>query len=576
MASSLQSRFSSLLRFFRPITLVWIFPILLIVPNTLLFFTEPTTVMSRLTDIVLPLGLYFWVMSLSVNVGRTTLLIFIFALLAAFQIVLLYLYGESIIAIDMYTNLVTSNPGEAKELLGNLMFAIFIIIIIYFPPLLWAIILLIKRKRAQSKQLRLPRKVGLVISSAGLLLLLATYISVPTYSIQRELFPANVLHNMYTACVRIIDTQKYSTTSASFSYDASSTRDKELKEIYVLIIGETSRADNWQLLGYERPTNPALSKRVDNLLSFPKTLTESNTTHKSVPLMLSHLTADTYGDSIYYTKSLISAFNQAGFNTAFFSNQRRNHSFIDFFAGQAQQLEFIQDDFNGQQPPYDTKLVDYLEKFIDNSSNHKIFVILHCYGSHFNYKERYPAGYGNFKPDNSSQAKIENRAQLLNAYDNSIQITDEMVDDVIKVLEKQGGISAMIFVSDHGEDIFDDERKRFLHSSPIPTFHQLHVPLLIWMSEEYKDTYPDIYNAGKTNVDKDVTSTRSIFHTLLDMSGISSPYYSPEASLTDSSYKMIQRKYLNDYNEGVDYDHAGFRKPDFVKLDSAKIGHWKQ
>lgn len=40
--------------------------------------------------------------------------------LCAFQIVLLYLFGNSIIATDMFTNLVTTNPGEAGELLSNI------------------------------------------------------------------------------------------------------------------------------------------------------------------------------------------------------------------------------------------------------------------------------------------------------------------------------------------------------------------------------------------------------------------------------------------------------------------------
>lgn len=82
-----------------------------------------------------------------------------------------------------------------------------------------------------------------------------------------------------------------------------------------MVVGETSRALNWQLYGYERETNPLLVQQ-SGLVAFPKVLTESNTTHKSVPMLLSDVTACSY-DSIYHRKGIITAFKEAGFRTAF-------------------------------------------------------------------------------------------------------------------------------------------------------------------------------------------------------------------------------------------------------------------
>ena len=556
---------------FRPERLVWLFPCLLIVPNIVLFITEQTSVISKITNVALPLGIYLLLMSSSRKVGRTTLYCFILALFAAFQLVLLYLYGESIIAIDMYVNLVTTNPGEAAELLGNLAFAIFIIIMLYFPPLLWAIALVYNKKYAEPSQLRKPRKYGLIITAAGLIALTLCYITVPGYRIKRELFPINVFHNMYTATKRTIEAHHYSETSSQFDYKASTTRDKNLREIYVLIIGETSRADNWQLNGYFRTTNPRLVQRGESLAVFPKALSESNITHKSVPLMLTWLSSDNFSDSIAYTKGILSAFNEAGYNTAYFSNQRRNHSYIDFFAAEAQKSEFIRDHQRGRRPPYDTDLVAYLEDFIANSPSNKIFIILHSYGSHFNYKERYPKEYAKFKPDNSSQASPEHKPELINAYDNTIVLTDALVDDVISVIEKEQCISSVIFASDHGEDIFDDDRERFLHASPTPTYYQLHVPVVIWMSEGMKASYPTFFSAAKSNSAKDVSSSSSLFHTLIHIAGMNTEYFKPELSLVNERYKFPGRKYLNDYNESVELSGSGLREIDFVRLDSAGI-----
>ena len=60
----------------------------------------------------------------------------------------------------------------------------------------------------------------------------------------------------------------------------------------------------------------------------------------------------------------------------------------------------------------------------------------------------------------------------------------------------------MLYVSDHGEDIFDDSRLRFLHASPTPTYWQLHVPIVLWMSDSFKDAHPEKYRAAEANTKK--------------------------------------------------------------------------
>ena len=155
--------------------------------------------------------------------------------------------------------------------------------------------------------------------------------------------------------------------------------------VFVLVIGETSRADNWQLNGYRRPTNPRLSRRT-GIINCPKALSESNTTHKSVPLMMSHLDAYTFGDSIYSTRGIIDAFAEAGFRTAWISNQQRNGQLIDFFGEKADEVTFIGDDGEHH---FDMELCPLLRKTLRKHSHDKLFVVLHTYGSHYNYNERY-------------------------------------------------------------------------------------------------------------------------------------------------------------------------------------------
>lgn len=544
---------------------MWVYPLLLSVPGIALCFTEHYTAAASVANAALPLGVYLLLCAWSRKVGRTVLLCTPLSIYAAFQIVLLFLYGESIIAVDMFLNVATTNVGEATELLANLGTAIFMVVVLYVPPIVWAIWLTVKHRAPQPKARRTARITGIGAAVAGLAGIGAAYATEPDYSVRRELFPVNVIDNTLHAVKRYHAAKRYPATSAAFRYDARSSRDAEEREVYVLVVGETCRADNWQLLGYDRATNPLLSRR-EGVLAFPKVLSESNTTHKSVPLMLSPLTAETFGDSIDCVRSVFEAFREAGYATAFFSNQQRNGSYIDFFGEQADTCRFIADEPHAVRS--DSALVPMLQRFIAEASARKLFVVLHSYGSHFNYSERYSASHRRFTPDSNDNATRGNRPTLINAYDNTIVSTDAIVDGVIGTLASlpDSVAAAMLFVPDHGEDIFDDDRERFLHASPNPTYWQIHVPLVLWFSPGHSALHPEQARAARANAGKDVASSRTVFDTMLSLAGITTNHSRPFRALTDSTYSMEPRMYLNDYNEGVALERAGLHSEDFQML----------
>lgn len=540
---------------------------LLIIPNIALDITEQYSIADKAINILAPLGVYTLLYSLWKRSGIITLLLIPIMILCAFQIVLLFLYGESIIAVDMFLNVVTTNPKEAGELLQNLGIAIAVVCIIYLPLIVLGILAIVKKSYPSAKARTCTAICGGIILIAGIVFSIVA-VKTEKYDPSRKLFPANVICNIFTAGKRTELSNNYPLSSSSFRYNAIPGR-QDSTEIYVMVVGETSRADNWALNGYSRDTNPRLSHR-EGLFSFSKALSESNTTHKSVPLLMSWLGADQFSDSIYCTKSVLEAFNEAGFHTCWVSNQARNHSLIDFFGEQAEEHTFLTDD---GMTHYDSDLCNCLRHELDNNRTGKVFVVLHSYGSHFNYRERYPEEFNKFVPDDATEATKENRAQLINAYDNSIRYTDAVLDSIFGILEDRHCKAAAIYLADHGEDIFDDARERFLHASPTPTFYQLHVPVLVWMSNEYRNAYPEKYSAVRENCQKNVSSSRSAFHTLLSLAGIDSPYYDPSAALSETTYTEPARKYLNDYNEAVPLKKAGLRQPDFDELISHNISY---
>ena len=93
----------------------------LVLPNIALCLTEGMPMAACVANVLMPLPVYIWLLSLSAKTGKTVWCLFPLIFLAAFQLVLLYLFGQGIISVDMFLNVVTSNPGEMAELLDRLL-----------------------------------------------------------------------------------------------------------------------------------------------------------------------------------------------------------------------------------------------------------------------------------------------------------------------------------------------------------------------------------------------------------------------------------------------------------------------
>ena len=548
-----RSRFTTLLTVY--------FFVVLIIPNCVLANTEPYSGWTDEVLILLPLGFY---MMWSVALRRSGVMIWLgfpFIFFCAFQIVLLYLFGNSIIATDMFTNLLTTNPGEAGELLGNIYPSVVLVCVLYLP-LLWLAAREIADKRYISRTTRLNIGLtGAALFALGLIALWPAYrVSEQKHVLRDEIFPLNVLYNLGLSGSEFRKSHNFNKTSEGFTFEARRTAELPEREIYVYIIGEAARAMNWQLYGYERETNPRLA-RMDDVVVFRNMLTQSNTTHKSVPLILSSV-ATAEHEELYRRKGLPALFNEAGFETWFISNQSPQGAMIDHLAHDAKHLIYI------RSPRQDMQLLDEMRKILDRSDARKILFILHCYGSHFSYHQRYPREFARFLPDDDVAIAPQHRQILVNAYDNSILYTDHFLAETIDFLRSlKGTSSALLYCADHGEDLIDDRRERFLHASPTTTAYQLYVASLAWFSEDYRRCFPEKVAAAEAN-EKAPATTHALFHTMADMASIQGRYLTTKVSLVSPDFDWnAPRFYLNDHNEAVPYAKTGLREEDFEVFD---------
>lgn len=548
----------------------------LLLPNIALCYTECLTPWACGVNVLLPLSLYMLFFSAAKRPGKMIWWAFIFVFFAAFQLVLLYLFGTGVIAVDMFLNLVTTNPGEAMELLDNLAPAVVGVFVVYLPLLILGGVNIRRDSRLTVSFQQRVRHWAMQIGAIGLFCLLASYLMVDDYRMRNQLYPVNICYNLYLAFERNAASENYKEASQNFKFDARSEHSATAPEVYVMVVGETARAHNFSLYGYPRNTNPLLSK-TPGIKAFPNVTTQSNTTHKSVPMLLSAASAEDF-ERLFHEKGILAAFKEAGFHTVFISNQLPNHSFIDFLGEQADEHYFLKKEDALQGNHYDEDLLQKLDEILPkadaSSSAHyryrKLFVVLHTYGSHFNYQERYPRSFAYFKPDSRSEAKSENRRDLLNAYDNTIRYTDYILHGIIKRLQKWEGVqtktdgvydqptSAMLYTSDHGENIFDDDRHLFLHAAPKASDYELHVPFIIWTSEGFSKQYPDILKALGENRSKQVQSSLSAFHTMLGIGGIQTHYRLDEYSVASDKYHPLKLLYLDDHDEAIPQEDAKF------------------
>ena len=173
---------------------------------------------------------------------------------------------------------------------------------------------------------------------------------------------------------------------------------KKNPPVIVLIIGETSRAHNWQLNGYSRETTPKLIKR-ENLHYFSDTISAATHTSQTIQLVLSRATPRNL-EPAYKEKSIISVYREAGYKTLWLSNQNMTggvETAVYAIATEAEEREFSTADYKVQSE-MDEVLVSSLDKALQKHPETPLFIIVHTMGSHEVYRKRYPASFEKFKP----------------------------------------------------------------------------------------------------------------------------------------------------------------------------------
>ena len=315
-------------------------------------------------------------------------------------------------------------------------------------------------------------------------------------------------------------------------------------KLMVFVVGETVRADHVGLNGYERDTMPLLAKRATeqaDVYSFKNATSCGTSTAYSVPCMFSYANRDDYDvDTAEYNENVLDTLQKQGVKVIWRDNNSSSKGVADRVTFEDYKTDKLNPNCDvecrdiGMLAGFDSLIKKDKGVMTDTSSESKTksqdtLIVLHQMGNHGPaYYQRYPKDFEIFKPVcmTNELSKCE-KTSIINGYDNAIRYTDYFLNSVIDTLTpyQQDYDVVMIYSSDHGESL--GENNIYLHGMPynIAPESQKHIPIIIWSPKENAiDT-----NSLATKLNEPV-SHDFITPTLLSFFGITTQEVANEAS----------------------------------------------
>nr|MBP6562755.1 kdo(2)-lipid A phosphoethanolamine 7''-transferase [Neisseriaceae bacterium] len=291
----------------------------------------------------------------------------------------------------------------------------------------------------------------------------------------------------------------------------------------VFVIGETARWDHMGLLGYERNTTPKLAAEK-NLVALRGVACDTATKLSLRCMFVREGGTANNPQRSLKEQNVFAVLHSLGFSSELFAMQSEvwfynnteadNYAFREMIAAEKR---------NEGKTVDDMLLVSELQASLANHPRGKHLVILHTKGSHYSYIQRYPRTFAQYQPECNGVDDGCSKAQLVNAFDNSILYTDTVLAAVIDQLRDKKAI--MMYAADHGESIDEDSH---LHGTPrhMAPDEQFRVPVLLWASDAFLAQAPQqrAWQRLKTMQQSNTTVRHeAIFDSLLGCLGYESP-----------------------------------------------------
>ncbi|MBV7489793.1 phosphoethanolamine transferase CptA [Pseudomonas sp. PDM30] len=324
----------------------------------------------------------------------------------------------------------------------------------------------------------------------------------------------------------------------------------------VLVIGESTNRQRMSLYGYPRATTPELDKLKDQLDVFDNVITPRPYTIEALQQVLTF--ADEENPDLYLsTPSLVSMMKQAGYKTFWITNQQtmtKRNTMLTTFSEQADEQVYLNNNRNQNAAQYDGDVIEPFNKALADGAPRKLIVV-HLLGTHMSYQYRYPSTFDRFQDREGVPAGIrDDQLPTYNSYDNAVLYNDFVVSSLIKDYARTDPNGFLLYLSDHGEDVFDSVGHNTLgRNENKPTAPMYTIPFMAWASPKWRATHD-------WNLVGDLSrpySSSHLIHTWADLAGLSFDELDRSKSLVSDSFKarplMIGNPYERQQRALIDF-----------------------
>jgi heptose-I-phosphate ethanolaminephosphotransferase len=324
----------------------------------------------------------------------------------------------------------------------------------------------------------------------------------------------------------------------------------------VLVIGESTNRQRMSLYGYPRQTTPELDKLKDQLAVFDNVITPRPYTIEALQQVLTF--ADEEHPDLYLTTpSLVSMMKQAGYKTFWITNQQtmtKRNTMLTTFSEQADEQVYLNNNRNQNAAQYDGDVIEPFNKALADAAPRKLIVV-HLLGTHMSYQYRYPPTFNKFTDRQGVPDGVrDDQVPTYNSYDNAVLYNDFVVSSLIKDYAKTDPNGFLLYLSDHGEDVFDSAGHNTLgRNENKPTAPMYTIPFIAWASPKWRESH-DWSFAG--DLGRPFSSSQLI-HTWADLAGLSFDELDRSKSLVSDSFKprplMIGNPYERQQRPLIDF-----------------------
>ena len=354
---------------------------------------------------------------------------------------------------------------------------------------------------------------------------------------------------------------------------------------YVVVIGESESKHHMHLYGYYRQTTPHLDSLAANndLIVF----TDAVTSHaETVPALTEALTVSVGDRRVRHT--IFQILSAAGIKTYWLSNQAAFSvnsiwgvwdTGIALLSHSATVHKWVRLNRNGNMKTvnwgqkyrdldrnyqFDSALLPYLREALAHKDENKV-VFLHLIGNHLMYRFRYPVEAKTVFDHPSRSCLSEHEAEVVDEYDNSVHYTDYILNKIISATREAGGDSLVLYLSDHGEEIYDF-RKFFGHGDDRMSPYLDEVPMVLWLSPTFRQRHPKAAASLAVSANCPLW-TGDLSYALADLVGVGFPGMDPSRSIFSKQFRARTRM-----TSGRDYDaYRSSWRPDVAHANPSAL-----